>query len=55
MPWRKTVIGTLLVLIVIFAAWWFSGLRPPVEQLINSSGEGGQTSGVITIPLNTGD
>ena len=53
--WRKTALATILIVVVVLAAWWFSGLRAPVENLINSPGGATGTSGVITIPLNTND
>ncbi|HCX88397.1 MAG TPA: hypothetical protein DG761_10265 [Gammaproteobacteria bacterium] len=51
--WRKTLLTSLIVLVGILVAWWFSGLLPTFQQLNGDSGDKTEASGVITIPLNT--
>ena len=51
--WRKTLLVSALVLLGILVAWWFSGLLPKFSQLNGNSADESETSGVITIPLNT--
>jgi len=51
--WRKTLLVSSLALLGILVAWWFSGLVPTFKQLKGDSAEQSETSGVITIPLNT--
>lgn len=51
--WRKPLLVSIVVVIAVIAAWWFSGLLPTFQQLIKGSDRGQGESGVITIPLNT--
>ncbi|MDC1097627.1 helix-turn-helix transcriptional regulator [Gammaproteobacteria bacterium] len=50
--WRKPAVWTIIVVIAIIATWWFSGLLPTFNQLMNESRDQSNPSGTITIPLN---
>jgi len=51
--WRKPFAVSILVVIAVVAAWWFSGLLPAFQEMISQSGENKESSGAISIPLNT--
>jgi|TARA_B100001142_G_scaffold313738_1_gene350501 cytoskeletal protein RodZ len=49
--WRKPAVWTIIIVIAIITAWWFSGLLPTFNQLMNESRDQSNPSGTITIPL----
>ena len=51
--WRKTALVSILILAGILVAWWFSGLLPTFQELNGDSTINSQSSGTISIPLNT--
>ena len=51
--WKKPLGVSILVVMAVIAAWWFSGLLPTFKGLMDSSGKEKEPSGAISIPLNT--
>jgi cytoskeletal protein RodZ len=49
---KKNSSWPIIVVIAIIATWWFSGLLPTFNQLMNESRDQSNPSGTITIPLN---
>ena len=51
--WRTTVLISILILVGILVAWWFSGLLPTFQELNRDARVNSETSSTISIPLNT--
>ena len=51
--WRKTVFISILILVGILAAWWFSGLLPTFQELNRDAAKNSESSSPLSIPLST--